>query len=136
MPADFLDTNVLIYLLEEEPAKAATTTRLIEAGAVVSVQVLNEIAAAGLRKRPESWPRLSNFLLAIIRLLEVQPLTIETHLIGQELVGRYRLSIYDSMIVASALLAGCETLWSEDMQNGLIVDRQLTIKNPFGTAEA
>jgi predicted nucleic acid-binding protein len=131
MPADFLDTNVLIYLLEEEPAKAATATRLIDAGAVISVQVLNEIAATALRKRPDCWSRLSRFLLTLVGLVRVEPLTVETHLLGMELIERYRLSVYDATIVAAALLAGCETLWSEDMHPGLMIDGRLKIRNPF-----
>jgi predicted nucleic acid-binding protein len=134
MPAEFLDTNVLIYLLEEDEMRAATASRLVDAGAVISVQVLNEVAAAALRKRPDSWMKLSRFLLTIVRLLRVEPLTLETHLLGLELIRQYRLSVYDATIVAAALLAGCDTLWSEDMQDGLVINRQLTIRNPFAVA--
>jgi predicted nucleic acid-binding protein len=42
-----------------------------------------------------------------------------------------KLSVYGAMIVAAALLAGCETLHSEDMQDGLLIDNQLRIRNPF-----
>jgi predicted nucleic acid-binding protein len=131
MPADFLDTNVLIYLLEDHPDKAATASRLIERGCIISVQVLNEIAAAALRKRPDGWVTLSEFLLTIIRLLRVEPLTVETHLLALELVRRYRLPVYDGSIVAAALLAGSKILWSEDMHDGLVIDGSLTIRNPF-----
>ena len=51
--------------------------------------------------------------------------------VGRALAERYGLSVYDAMIVATALIAGCTTLWSEDMQNGLLVEGQLRIMNPF-----
>jgi predicted nucleic acid-binding protein len=62
-----------------------------------------------------------------------EPLTIETHDQGRFISERYGLSVYDAMIVAAALLAGCETLYSEGMQDGLFVERQLRICNPFTT---
>jgi predicted nucleic acid-binding protein len=61
----------------------------------------------------------------------VEDLAVQTHDVGRALAERYGLSIYDAMIVASALVAGCTTLWSEDMQDGLVVEGQLRIVNPF-----
>ncbi len=63
----------------------------------------------------------------------VAPLTVETHERGLQLAQRFRLSVYDGMIVASALLAGCATLYSEDLQDGLKIDNRLTLRNPFST---
>lgn len=56
---------------------------------------------------------------------------MDTHLLGIEVAKRYRLQLFDSMIVAAALLAGSETLYSEDMHNGLVIEDRLTILNPF-----
>jgi predicted nucleic acid-binding protein len=61
----------------------------------------------------------------------VEPLSIETHERGLAIAARYGLSVYDAMIVASALLAGCKKLFSEDLQHGQIFERQLTVRNPF-----
>jgi predicted nucleic acid-binding protein len=58
-------------------------------------------------------------------------MTIETHKRALSIAERYGLSIYDALIVSAALLAGCTMLYSEDMQDGQIIDRQLTIRNPF-----
>jgi len=69
-------------------------------------------------------------------LLPVEPITVRTHETGLAIAERYRLSVYDAMIAASALLAGCNRLWSEDMQNGLVIDRQLRIVDPFGSTAA
>ena len=64
-------------------------------------------------------------------LLAVHPVTIETHETGLLLAERYSLSTYDAMIAASALHADCDMLWSEDMQDGMVVENKLRITNPF-----
>lgn len=61
----------------------------------------------------------------------VEELTVQTHNVGRALAERYGFSVYDAMIVASALIAGGTTLWSEDMQDGLLVEGQSRIVNPF-----
>lgn len=63
--------------------------------------------------------------------MTVWPLTFEIHQSGLRLAERYGFSIYDSFIVAAALAADCDTLWSEDMQDGMVVDARLRIANPF-----
>ena len=60
----------------------------------------------------------------------VQPLTEATFDLGRYLAERHQLRVYDAMIVASALEAGCTTLWSEDMHHGLLVENHLRIRNP------
>jgi predicted nucleic acid-binding protein len=77
-------------------------------------------------------PGDTHALLSMLRdLLTVHPLTVEIHETGLELAERYRFSIYDAMIAASALHAGCDTLWSEDMQHGMTLDEGLRIVDPF-----
>jgi predicted nucleic acid-binding protein len=63
--------------------------------------------------------------------LTVHPLTLETHESGLRLAERHGLSVYDAMIVASAIQAGCDVLWSEDMQDGMAIDETVRIANPF-----
>jgi predicted nucleic acid-binding protein len=134
MPADFLDTNVLVYLALNEGAKSDRAEELIAAGATISVQVLNEVANVTRRKRLRPWQEVQSFLAGIRALLVVEPLTLNTHETGLRIAERYKLAIYDSMIVASALLADCSTLWSEDMQDGLVIEDVLTIRDPFVSA--
>jgi len=62
----------------------------------------------------------------------VEPVTVETHTRGLDVGERCGLSLYDSMIVAAALLAGCDTLYSEDLQDGQRIDG-LLIRNPFSS---
>ena len=69
-------------------------------------------------------------MVAVWRRFPVLPTTLELYDLGIALMRRYRLSYWDSMIVAAAKLQGCETLFSEDMQDGLHIDG-LTIRNPF-----
>ena len=102
--------------------KADRAEAIIGGGGVISVQVLNELANVARRKMRMSWPDTHAFLSLLRGLLTVQPITIETHETGLALAERYNLSIYDAMIAASALHADCDTLWSEDMQHGMVLD--------------
>ena len=95
------------------------------------MQVLNEIANVARREMGMSWAETYAFLSAMRGLLTVQPLTIEIHETGLALAERYGLSTWDAMIAASALHADCDTLWSEDMQDGIVLDNRLRIVNPF-----
>jgi predicted nucleic acid-binding protein len=131
MPGSFFDTNVLLYVASRDPAKADRAERLIGDGGIISVQVLNEIANVGRRKMDMSWTEARSFLSIIRGLLAVHPITIDIHDTGLDLAQRYSLSIFDAMIAASALHAGCDTLWSEDMRDGMVLAERLRIVNPF-----
>lgn len=130
-PKVFIDTNILLYLLSADHDKADRAELIVQAGGLISVQVLNEMANIPLRKLAMSWREINEVLSLIRSLCPTVPLTIETHDRGRLVAERYGLSVYDAMIVAAALLGGCETLYSEDMQNGLLIDQQLRICNPF-----
>ncbi len=131
MPVSFFDTNVLAYLVSSNASKADRAEAIIAGGGSISVQVLNEFANVARRKIPMSWDETHALLNTLRGLLTVHPFSIETHEAGLRIAERYGLSIYDSMIVASALDAGCDTLWSEDMQHGMKLDEGLRIANPF-----
>jgi predicted nucleic acid-binding protein len=131
MPGSFFDTNVVLYLASGDRAKADRAESLIATGGIVSVQVLNEVANVARRKMRLPWDETLAFLSTVRALLPVEKLTIETHETGLVLAERYGFSIYDSMIAAAALLADCDTLWSEDMQDGMLIDARLRIANPF-----
>ena len=131
MPVSFFDTNILIYLASGDASKADRAEATIAGGGSISVQVLNELANVARRKMQMSWDDAHTFLNMLRGVLTVHPITVETHEAGLRLAERYGLSIYDSTIVASALGAGCDTLWSEDMQHGMVLDGRLRIVNPF-----
>jgi len=131
MSGSFFDTSVLVYIASGEATKADRAEGFIGDGGAISVQVLNELTNVARRKMRMSWPEIHALLSTVRGLLAVQPLTIETHETGLTLAERYNFSTYDAMIAAAALHAGCETLWSEDMQHGMELREGLRIANPF-----
>lgn len=131
MSGSFSDTNVLLYLTSADIEKATTVERLLEEGVTISVQVLNEFANVSRRKFRLEWPHVHHLLRNIATVSAVVPLTLEIHRSGLGLAERHNFSIYDAMIIASALEAGCTTLYSEDMQHGQLIAGRLRIANPF-----
>lgn len=95
--------------------------------------MLNEVAWVSFRELSRPWAVIGRDLDIIRSLCEVVPLTIETHDMGRYVAQKYGLSFYDALIVAAALLSNCDTLYSEDMQDGLKISQSLTISNPFKT---
>ena len=127
----FLDTNVLLYLVSDEPAKADRAEELVAAGGVISVQVLNEFASVALRKFAMGLPEIREVLSVVRVVCSVEPVSEKTHDLALELTERFQLSFYDSLIVAAAILANCSILYSEDMQDAQTIEN-VTIRNPFG----
>lgn len=132
-PKTFFDTNILLSLLSGDATKADRSESALLNGGWVSVQVLNEFASVASRKLGMTWPEIKEVLATIRGGCKVVPITAETHELGLEIAERYGFSLYDSLIVASALLAGCESLFSEDLQDGQRINDQLVINNPFSS---
>jgi predicted nucleic acid-binding protein len=131
----FLDTNVLIYATLPPDRRSNIARELLSERNVVSVQVLNEFANVARRKLRRSWPDVAQALAAIRLLcLPPRPLTVATHEAALSIADRLDYQFYDALIIAAALEAGCVTLYSEDLQHGQIIDRRLTIRNPFAPA--
>lgn len=129
----FYDTNVLLYLLSADAGKADRAEELLMAGGCLSVQVLNEYAAVASRKLGMNWQEIRENLAVVRKICRLVPVDVQTHDRALQIAERYGFSVYDALIVAAALLAGCDTLYSEDMQAGQRIDRQLTVMNPFST---
>jgi predicted nucleic acid-binding protein len=132
MSGSFFDTNVILYLVSTDPRKADRAEALLREGGTISVQVLNETAAVARRKMKLEWLAVHTLLDSVRGLVSTVDLTVGTHERGLGLAKRYRFSLFDAMIVAAAVGAGCSTLWSEDMQHDLVIDDVLRIQNPFG----
>jgi predicted nucleic acid-binding protein len=131
-PKDFFDTNVLIYAVAKNDPRALKAEALLASGGSVGVQSLNEFVSVARRKLGMSWKEVKEFLDVIYILCpNPVPISIETHKAALAIAERYRYSIYDALVVSAALEAGCKTLYSEDLQDGQIINRQLTIRNPF-----
>ncbi|MDR2637681.1 MAG: PIN domain-containing protein [Zoogloeaceae bacterium] len=126
----FADSNVVIYAASYEEEKASRAEQVLRTS-IVSVQVLNETTRALRYKLKCSWRKIDAYLQSVRAFCPVVPLTIETHDLGRHIAERYQLQFFDALIAASALLAKCDTLYSEDMQHGLLLEEQLRVVNPF-----
>jgi predicted nucleic acid-binding protein len=127
----FFDTTILIYAVSIDDPRASVAEDLLARGGHISVQVLNEFAAVARRKLKMSWEEIEQALEAIRTLCEPPaPLTVELHDAALKLAAKHAYHIYDSLILASAIAAGCSTVYSEDMHNGQKIG-SLTIRNPF-----
>ena len=127
----FFDTSVLLYLLSGDVSKADRAEALVAAGGIISVQVLNEFASFASRKIGMLWPEIREVSETIRAVCRVEPLVLETHELGLALAERYGFSIYDGTILASAQLADCRVVFTEDLQHGQVIDERLKIINPF-----
>ena len=129
----FFDTSVLLYLLSSDAAKSDRVEALLADRGTISVQVLNEFAAVAIRKLKMPLPEVREVLDTIRAVCDVETVTVETHDRALAVVERYGFSPYDSLLIAAALIAGCKVLYSEDLQHGQLIDRQLRVVNPFST---
>jgi predicted nucleic acid-binding protein len=128
----FFDTNVLIYSLGAKGPRGRRAEQLLSEGGVVSVQVLNEFSDVARRKIRMSWDDVSE-ALRVIRFFcpHPVPITTDTHEHALIIAEGHDIRIYDALILASALGTNCTTLYTEDLQDGQVIDRRLTIRNPF-----
>lgn len=131
---DFFDTNVVLYLLSADISKADRAEELLATGGTISVQVLNEFVAVASRKLHMPWLEIRDVLAQVRAVCTIVSMTVETHEQALRIAERYGIPIFDALIVSAALLANCKTLHSEDMQNGQVIDRRLTIRNPFASS--
>jgi len=131
MSAFSIDTNVAVYAFSKDHRRLVSMD-LLNAGPKISIQLLNEFVSVSLRKRGVAWSEIEEALDIITQLAaSMRDISYEVHDLARIVSQRYRFSFYDALIVAAALLDECEVLYSEDMQNGLIIDGRLTITNPF-----
>ena len=127
----FFDTNILVYaFLDTE--KRSRALEVLSEGGVISVQVLNEFTNVARKKHQRTWLDIEAALEVIHdRLPDVVPIAAQTHAAAIALARDHGFAFYDALIVAAAIEAGCDTLLSEDMQDGRMIGG-LAIRNPFG----
>ncbi len=126
----FLDTNILVYA-QQTGAKAQISQDLIARGGAISVQVLNELANVLRKKQGRSWSDIESVIDDVDNALDpALPLTDKIHRAALALARDHGLPFYDALIVAAAIEAGCDTLYTEDLQDGRSIGG-LTIRNPF-----
>ena len=131
----FLDTNILIYVYSvDEKEKQAKAREIIEMNRnvlLISNQVINELCNTLFKKFSKSSAEVIDVLTELSSALSITEFSLQTQIEAVRLMGLYSLQFYDALIISTALEHGCRTLITEDMQNGLIVEGQLTINNPF-----
>lgn len=121
---------MILYLLSDDSVKANKAENVLEAGGIVSVQVLNEVVSVCQRKLKMSWPEIDAVMQAVKACVQIEPLTQATHEQAVQICKHYQLSFYDANICAAAQIAGVKVVFSEDMQDGMVIDG-LEVKNPF-----
>lgn len=127
----FADSNIIVYAVGRVSEYRDRAREIISAGVTVSSQVINETVYVLTRKQGlilSSAHEIAESLLELTVLVPVDERTIREAI---RLAGRYQLSHWDSLIVAAAVLAGCEILYTQDMQHGQVFDEQLKVINPF-----
>ena len=130
MAKPFIDSNVVLYLFSSDTVKADRAESLLQSGGLISVQVLNEVASVCLRKLKMTWEDVDAVLETLKSTCEVLPVTLAAHEKAVGLAKRFQISLYDANIAATAILCGADTLFSEDLQNGMSME-SLTVVNPF-----
>jgi predicted nucleic acid-binding protein len=126
----FFDSNVLVYaFLDVE--KRDRALEVLAQGGVISAQVLNEFTHVAHKKRRRSWSDIEA-ALGVIRdwFRDILPITSATHAAAVAFARHDSLAFYDALILAAAIEAGCDTLYSEDFQHGRRFG-ECTIVNPF-----
>jgi predicted nucleic acid-binding protein len=126
-----LDTNIAVYAFSRGE-KAEAAREILASANFVSVQLLNEYVNVAWRKRRLAWPEIQADL-AVIRgaVAAVRAIDQNAHHEGIRIAERYQLSFYDSLMLAVALAGGARTIYSEDMQDGLVIDGKLRVVDPF-----
>ncbi|EQD42073.1 PilT domain-containing protein, partial [mine drainage metagenome] len=123
MPAKaFIDTNVVIYALGPNSAKAALAASLFIHHPAISTQVLSETANVALKKLALPLSETGKLLAMLETTCRVEIVTPATLQRALDIAGRYGFSWFDSLIIASALEAECDTLYTEDLQHGQVIE--------------
>lgn len=126
----FFDTNILVYAASDDP-KRAIADHVLRNGGVISAQVLNEYVNVARKKLRKDWLEVERSILRFrLAFDQILPVTADLNAAALTLARGHSVAFYDALIVAAALEAGCDTLFSEDMQHGRTFGG-LTICNPF-----
>jgi predicted nucleic acid-binding protein len=127
-----LDTNVIIYNHGiDGDAKQVIADSLLDNVPVISTQVISEYLNVIKRISKMNKSDLLRMCAEWLEDCQIQSVSLSTIKLAHHLVQKYDFQLFDSIIVASALEAECDILYSEDLHHGLIVENKLTILNPF-----
>jgi len=130
----FADTNVVVYAFAKDGAKITIAEGILEKQPTISVQVISEFLNVCRIKLGMDMPtrhKLARELIAGCSIVALEPRVVEK---AMEIEAQAQISYWDALIVAAALLSGCDILYTEDLENGRTFEDQLTVVNPFATA--
>jgi predicted nucleic acid-binding protein len=127
----FADTNVAIYAVDADVDKREKSLAVLAARPVISTQVVNEYLNVLLTKRKLGRADANELARALMATCDVAAVTPDTTELAMNIGERHQINHWDSLIVAAALVTGCSTLYSEDLQDGQIFEGRLTVRNPF-----
>lgn len=126
-----IDTNIAFYALASGEKQQIARSTLVFSD-FLSAQVLNEFAVSARRKMNRGWSEITEDIDILRKSVpHIAPIDVSSNRIALRVAERYQLNFYDAVLIAVALANGAKTLYSEDMQHGLVIDGKLTITNPF-----
>jgi predicted nucleic acid-binding protein len=127
----FFDTDILVYAFATDEPKRNIAREVLASGGVIGVQVVNEFANVLHKNQRQEWPRIEAALMVVERRFEaIRLLTLETHRMALTFARFAGIGIYDALIIAAAIEAGCDRLYSEDLQHGRSLG-DCVVVNPF-----
>ena len=127
-----VDSNIAIYAFSDATTKSAIAAEAIGMADFLSVQVLNEFVSVASRKQRRSWPEIASKVADLRASVQrILPVDESAHTGALRIAERYQLSFYDALMLAVAVAGGARTIYSEDMQHGLLIDDTLRIVDPF-----
>ncbi len=127
----FIDSNVVVYAIGQASTKAHQAAPLFVGKPTISTQVLSETANVASRRLGLSVADIRKLIVSLQALCTVELISLPTVHAALDIRERYGFSWYDSLIVATALEADCQLLYSEDMQHGQVIEGRLRVINPF-----
>lgn len=129
----FLDSNILVYSYSNSELSKQEIARKLIAGSnsFISTQVLQELCNIITRKFKFGYEQAATTIKECCHNNNLHTNTENTVLLACQIADRNGFSFYDSMIVAAAIESNCTVLYSEDLQDGQVIDGKLTVKNPF-----
>lgn len=129
----FADTNVIVHAFGNDAARKAEAKSILDARPVISSQVVAEFLNIARVKLKIPTSDRHTIARSLLNSCWVVALNNDVIVQAMEVEARYGLSYWDAQIIAAALSGGCDTLWSEDMQDGQVFEERLTLRNPLRT---
>jgi len=131
MTAVFADTNIVVYAYARDPQRSPVAEAILAAAPVISTQIVGEFLNIARTKMGLDLATRHKVAQDLLHSCTVVPLDAQAAAQAMAVEATYQVSYWDALVVAAALAAGCDTLYTEDLQNGQVFEGRLTVKNPF-----